>query len=277
MLALQRATSQSALQRAGLGLLRTLIASDSQPAAGLLYSHQRAYNDAQPGSQSSDLSPDLAWTISDAIASTQPEYWPRLSQPKLPAPGLSQVTLDQKARTFSLQEAVQLLLVRLPSHQHNHSHQPVPNQCLCLTAALVCTQGKRRRFDEAIEVRYALGTDPRRGDQVGFLHTACNCWCVVRPHANLQQTCSTVTSRACSEKGGAQIGGAMPILAAALGSHHAHLQAVRGAAMLPHNTGRRTRLCVFAEGPDAEAARQAGAEVVGSDELIADIQVSARA
>ena len=116
MLAPQRATSQSALQRAGLGLLRTLTASDTQPAAGLLYSHQRAYADAQPGAQSSDLSPDLAWTISDAIASTQPEYWPRLSQPKLPAPALSQVTLDQKARTFSLQEAVQLLLVWLVSH-----------------------------------------------------------------------------------------------------------------------------------------------------------------
>ena len=57
-------------------------------------------------------------------------------------------------------------------------------------------------------------------------------------------------------------------------AHNTLLQAVRGAAMLPHSTGRRTRLCVFAEGPDAEAARQAGAEVVGSDELIADIQVS---
>ena len=176
MLALQRAASLFALQRAGLGLLRTLTASDTQPAAGLLYSHQRAYADAQPGAQSSDLSPDLAWTISDAIASTQPEYWPRLSQPKLPAPALSQVTLDQKARTFSLQEAVQLLLVWLVSYA---SARPVllQNQGVCLATTLVCTQGKKRRFDEAIEVRYALGTDPRRGDQVGFLYTACNCWC----------------------------------------------------------------------------------------------------
>ena len=51
------------------------------------------------------------------------------------------------------------------------------------------------------------------------------------------------------------------------------LQAVRGAAVLPHSTGRRTRVAVFAEGADAEAARKAGAEIVGDDELIAEIQV----
>eukprot|EP00879_Flechtneria_rotunda_P032416 GHRR01035618.1.p1 GENE.GHRR01035618.1~~GHRR01035618.1.p1 ORF type:complete len:197 (+),score=71.06 GHRR01035618.1:658-1248(+) len=46
---------------------------------------------------------------------------------------------------------------------------------------------------------------------------------------------------------------------------------VRGAAVLPYSLGKPLRIAVFAEGPEAEAARQAGADVIGSGELVAQI------
>jgi ribosomal protein L1 len=46
---------------------------------------------------------------------------------------------------------------------------------------------------------------------------------------------------------------------------------VRGAATLPHGTGKSVRVCVFAKDEAADAARAAGAEVVGDDDLIAQI------
>ncbi|GBF94568.1 50S ribosomal protein L1 [Raphidocelis subcapitata] len=48
-------------------------------------------------------------------------------------------------------------------------------------------------------------------------------------------------------------------------------QMVRGATLLPHSAGRPVRVAVFAEGDAAEAARAAGADVVGGEELIASI------
>ncbi|CAA6665637.1 unnamed protein product [Spirodela intermedia] len=45
-------------------------------------------------------------------------------------------------------------------------------------------------------------------------------------------------------------------------------QMVRGAVTLPHGTGKVVRVAVFAEGPAAEEARAAGADIVGGDELI---------
>ncbi|GAB4821525.1 hypothetical protein N2152v2_008571 [Parachlorella kessleri] len=51
-------------------------------------------------------------------------------------------------------------------------------------------------------------------------------------------------------------------------------QMVRGATMLPHGTGKAVRVCVFAKDEAAEAARAAGADVVGSDSLIQQIQES---
>ncbi|KAL4427635.1 hypothetical protein ABPG75_001724 [Micractinium tetrahymenae] len=48
-------------------------------------------------------------------------------------------------------------------------------------------------------------------------------------------------------------------------------QMVRGAATLPHGTGRSVRVCVFAKDDAAQAARDAGAEVVGDEDLIASI------
>lgn len=45
-------------------------------------------------------------------------------------------------------------------------------------------------------------------------------------------------------------------------------QMVRGTVNLPHGTGKTSRVIVFATGPQAEAARAAGADEVGDDELI---------
>ncbi|MBD4579398.1 50S ribosomal protein L1, partial [Xanthomonas citri pv. citri] len=48
-------------------------------------------------------------------------------------------------------------------------------------------------------------------------------------------------------------------------------QMVRGSVSLPHGTGKTARVVVFATGDRAEAARAAGADVVGDDDLIARI------
>jgi large subunit ribosomal protein L1 len=45
-------------------------------------------------------------------------------------------------------------------------------------------------------------------------------------------------------------------------------QMVRGTVNLPHGTGKVARVLVFANGDKAEAAREAGADHVGSDELL---------
>ncbi|MCB0897624.1 MAG: 50S ribosomal protein L1 [Actinobacteria bacterium] len=45
-------------------------------------------------------------------------------------------------------------------------------------------------------------------------------------------------------------------------------QMVRGTVNLPHGTGKTARVLVFAQGPKAEEAEAAGADFVGSDELI---------
>lgn len=44
-------------------------------------------------------------------------------------------------------------------------------------------------------------------------------------------------------------------------------QAVRGATVLPNGTGQSVRVAVFAQGPHAQAALDAGADVVGFDDL----------
>ncbi|MFD7322160.1 50S ribosomal protein L1 [Streptomyces sp. NPDC059875] len=48
-------------------------------------------------------------------------------------------------------------------------------------------------------------------------------------------------------------------------------QMVRGTVNLPHGTGKTARVLVFATGDRAEAAVAAGADIVGSDELIDEI------
>lgn len=49
-------------------------------------------------------------------------------------------------------------------------------------------------------------------------------------------------------------------------------QNIRGSISLPHGTGKTVRVAVFAEGAQADQAAEAGADVIGSDELIAQIQ-----
>jgi large subunit ribosomal protein L1 len=48
-------------------------------------------------------------------------------------------------------------------------------------------------------------------------------------------------------------------------------QLVRGTVNLPHGTGKTARVVVFARGPQATAALEAGADEVGDDELIAKV------
>lgn len=49
-------------------------------------------------------------------------------------------------------------------------------------------------------------------------------------------------------------------------------QVVRGATVMPNGTGKDVRVAVFAQGAAADAAREAGAEIVGMDDLAADIK-----
>ena len=49
-------------------------------------------------------------------------------------------------------------------------------------------------------------------------------------------------------------------------------QQIRGAVVLPHGTGKKVRVLVFAKGAKADEATAAGAEFVGGEELIPKIQ-----
>jgi large subunit ribosomal protein L1 len=49
-------------------------------------------------------------------------------------------------------------------------------------------------------------------------------------------------------------------------------QQVRGVVLLPHGTGKTVRILVFAEGDGARLAQEAGADFVGSDDVIKQIE-----
>jgi len=49
-------------------------------------------------------------------------------------------------------------------------------------------------------------------------------------------------------------------------------QVVRGSTVLPNGTGKTVRVAVFAQGENAEAAKAAGADIVGMDDLAASVK-----
>ena len=49
-------------------------------------------------------------------------------------------------------------------------------------------------------------------------------------------------------------------------------QMVRGVCALPHGSGRKLRVAVFAKGAKAEEAKKAGADVVGAEDLVEQVQ-----
>jgi large subunit ribosomal protein L1 len=60
-------------------------------------------------------------------------------------------------------------------------------------------------------------------------------------------------------------------LRTSLDSRHADQQ-VRGTALLPHGLGKQVRVAVFAEGEGARLAEEAGADVVGGDDLVKKVE-----
>ncbi|MGO2131633.1 MAG: 50S ribosomal protein L1 [Halomonas sp.] len=49
-------------------------------------------------------------------------------------------------------------------------------------------------------------------------------------------------------------------------------QVVRGATVLPNGTGRDVRVAVFTQGANAEAAKEAGADIIGMDDLAEQVK-----
>lgn len=49
-------------------------------------------------------------------------------------------------------------------------------------------------------------------------------------------------------------------------------QMIRGAVVLPHGTGKKVRVAVFAKGAKADEAKSAGADIVGADDLAEEIK-----
>jgi len=49
-------------------------------------------------------------------------------------------------------------------------------------------------------------------------------------------------------------------------------QVVRGSSVLPNGTGKTVRVAVFAQGPQAEAAKEAGADIVGFEDLAESVK-----
>jgi len=49
-------------------------------------------------------------------------------------------------------------------------------------------------------------------------------------------------------------------------------QVVRGSTVLPNGTGKTVRVAVFTQGPNADAAKEAGADIIGMDDLAAEVK-----
>jgi len=49
-------------------------------------------------------------------------------------------------------------------------------------------------------------------------------------------------------------------------------QVVRGSTVLPNGTGKTVRVAVFTQGANADAAKEAGADIIGMDDLAAEVK-----
>ncbi len=49
-------------------------------------------------------------------------------------------------------------------------------------------------------------------------------------------------------------------------------QVVRGSTVLPNGTGKTVRVAVFTQGPNADAAKEAGADIVGMEDLAEQVK-----
>lgn len=49
-------------------------------------------------------------------------------------------------------------------------------------------------------------------------------------------------------------------------------QVVRGSTVMPNGTGKTVRVAVFTQGPNADAAKEAGADIVGMDDLADEVK-----
>ena len=51
-------------------------------------------------------------------------------------------------------------------------------------------------------------------------------------------------------------------------------QVVRGSTVLPNGTGKLVRVAVFTQGANADAAKEAGADIIGMDDLAEDVKAA---
>jgi large subunit ribosomal protein L1 len=94
------------------------------------------------------------------------------------------------------------------SRRYDRDHLHGPGEAIELVRSLAGA-----KFDEAVDVAFNLGVDPRKADQI-----------------------------------------------------------VRGTVALPSGTGKNVRIAVFAAGEAASAAAEAGADFVGAEDLVADVE-----
>jgi large subunit ribosomal protein L1 len=85
---------------------------------------------------------------------------------------------------------------------------------------------------------------------------------------SVEQACALIPETKISQKYDESVD-----LAVRLGVNPKHAdQMVRGAVVLPHGTGKKVRVAVFAKGDKAKDAQDAGADIVGAEDLAEKIQ-----
>lgn len=109
-------------------------------------------------------------------------------------------------------------------------------------------QAAKAKFNESIDVSFKLKIDPRNSSQVRVREAPRAAW-----PAGSSVSVAVLPPPECAPSSRV----------------HACAQLVRGSVMLPHGTGKEKRVAVFARGADAAAATEAGAALVGDDDLVA--------